>query len=193
MYTALDNSCQENPSEYAYRNDSVTVSENVHASCRKYPADNLPEGVPPDYIHCDGILLILADSSFGQEPYRSSDYYVWSAGSAVQLLFIFPTRVSLTAIKLHYYSESVRGRPRLEFYAVSDDFDVWDALTSGNQYVGIPSVPPGVDPAGHRSVSVYANFNTMKVLMYKHDSDFPLVVSEVQFFSCSCKLTIFIQ
>ena len=36
----------------------------------------------------------------------TTDYFVWSAGSADQLLFIFLTRVSLTTITLHYYSDS---------------------------------------------------------------------------------------
>ena len=53
-------------------------------------------------INCDGRQLKLADSDLGREQYRSSDYYVWSAGSDGQLLFIFPTlsRVSLTTITL---------------------------------------------------------------------------------------------
>ena len=109
---------------------------------------------------------------------------MWSAGRDAQLLFIFPTRVSLTTITLHYYSDSVRGRPRLRFYSVPDDFDVWDAPTSGIPYVGVASVPPGGEPAGRRNVSVRVNFNfnTKKVLIYKYSSSFQFAVSEVQFF-----------
>ena len=136
---------------------------------------------PNDYIHCDGKQLKLTDSNIGQEQYRSSDYYVWPAGSDGRLLFIFPTRVSSTNITLHYYSDSVRGRPRLRFYDVPDDFDIWDALTSGNPYVGVALVPPGGEPAGHRSVSIIinTNFNTKKVLLYKFSSSFLFAVSEV--------------
>ena len=60
-----------------------------------------------DYIHCDGIQLKLADSDLGLEQHKSSKYYVWIAGSNGQLLFIFPTRVSLTTITLHHYSDSI--------------------------------------------------------------------------------------
>jgi hypothetical protein len=171
------------PSEYAYHHGSVTRAESASANCRRYPDGDLPAGVhPEDYIHCDGTQLKLADSNFGQlQQYRSWDYYVWSADSDGQLLFIFPTRVSLTTITLHYYSDSVRGLPRLRFYAVPDDFDVWDTLTLGNPYTGIASVPPGGEPAGRRSVSINVNFNTKKVLMYKFSSSFLFSVSEVEF------------
>ena len=173
--TASSSSCQVYPSEYAYRDDSVARAESASANCSSYPPRE-------DYIHCDGTQLKLADSNIGQEPYRSSDYYQWSAGSAGKLLFIFPTNISLTTITLHYYSDSVRGRPRLRFYAVPDDFDIWDALTSDPTYVGIGSVPAGGESAGRRSVHIGVNFNTSKVLMYKFSSRFRLAVSEVEFF-----------
>jgi hypothetical protein len=104
----------------------------------------------------------LKDSDLGREDYYPSDSYAWSAGKDWQLLFIFPTRVSLTTITLHYYSDSIRGRPRLRFYAVPDDFDIWNAPISVTPHVGIPSVPSGYEPAGHRSVSINVNLNTKK-------------------------------
>ena len=178
------------PSEYAYYDNSITRAESPKANCRRYPAGDLLGGLhPQDYIHCDGAQLKLADSNIGQEQYRSSDYYEWHAGSDGQLLFIFSTRVSLTTITLHYYSDSVRGLPRLRFFAVPDDFDVWYALTSGNPYASVVSVPPGEEPAGRRSISVSVgvNFNTKKVLMYKYSSSFPFALSEVEFFTSSSK------
>jgi hypothetical protein len=115
---------------------------------------------PEWYTHCDGTQLKLTDSNFGQEQYQSTDYYVWSTGSDEQLLFIFPTKVSLTTITLHYYNDSVHGLPRLSFYAVPDDFDVWDLPTTNNPQVSVASVPPGIEPAGHRSVSINVNRST---------------------------------
>ena len=106
---------------------------------------------------------------------------MWPAGSNGQLLFIFPTRVSLTTITLHYYSDSDRGLPRLRFYAVLDDFDVWDAPTLGTPRVNVASVSPDREPAGRRSVSITVNFNTKKVLMYKYSTSFQFAVSEVEF------------
>jgi hypothetical protein len=144
--------------------------------------------VHPDwYFHCDGTQLKLADSNIGQQQYQPADYYTWSSTSGEQLLFIFPTKVSLTTITLHYYSDSVRGRPRLRFYAVPHDFDVWSVLTSGNPLVGIASVPPGGEPAGRKSFSLNPNYNTRKVLMYKYGSSFQFAVSEVEFFKCISK------
>ena len=177
------------PSEYAYRVDFVTRRpESASANCMRYTAGDLPVGVrPEDYIHCDGTKLKLADSNFGRKQYQSTDYYLWKAGSDGQLLFIFPTRVSLTTITLHYYSDSVRGLPRLRFYAVPDDFDVWDVVTSGTPYVDVTAVPAGGEPAGCRSVSNNTNFNTTKVLMYKYSSSFQFAVSEVEFFRCNSK------
>ena len=184
--TAFATSCQVYPSEYAYRDNSVTRAESASANCRRYPVNpNLPG--EHHYIHCDGSQLELTDSNFGQEQYQMRDYYQWYAGSDGQLLFIFPTRVSLTTITPHYYSDSDRGRSRLRFYVVPDHFNVWDAPRSGiNQYVGVASVPPDGEPAGRRNISISVNFNTKKVLMYKYSSSFQLAVSEVQFLH-TCK------
>ena len=135
------------------------------------------------YIHCDGQQLKLSDSDRGSTTeYTAASYYVWPAGSDGQMLFIFPTRVSLTTITLHYYSDSVRGRPRLRFYAVPDDFNIWDAPTTSTPYVGIASVPLGGEPAGHRNVTINVTFNTKKILTYKFSSSFSFALSEVEFF-----------
>ena len=175
------------PSEYAYRDDSVTRAESANANCRRYPGGPASQ---EQYIHCDGKPLKLTDDIVGQEQYQMSDYYEWSDGSDGQLLFIFPTRVSLTTITLHYYSDSDRGRPRLRFYAAPEDFDVWNAPTIGIPYIGIASIPPGGEPAGRRNISINVNFNTTKVLMYKYSSSFQLAVSEVQFLhTILCKIS----
>ena len=114
-------------SEYAYHDDSVTKNESSSAICRSYPEGYAKGDENPEhYIHCDGTQLKLADSNVGQEQYQLTDYYMWSSRTGELLLFIFPTRVSLTTITLHYYSDSVRGLPRLTFYAVRSDLDVRD-------------------------------------------------------------------
>ena len=48
-------------------------------------------------------------------------------------------------------------------------------------------MPPDGKQAGRRSVSITVNFNTRKVQMYKVNSDFEFVVSEVEFFTCMGK------
>ena len=185
MYIALGTTCQVKQSEYAYHDDSVTRAESTSANCRKYPVvAGLPAGIHSiHYIHCDGTPLKLADSNRGTGQFSSS-HYQWSAGSAKQLLLIFPTRISLTTITLYYYSDSDRGLPRLRFYAVRDDFDIWDTPTTSIPLVEVASVPPGGEPAGPRNVSINVNFNTMKVLMYKYSSSFKFAVSEVDFLNC---------
>jgi hypothetical protein len=165
-------------SEYAYRNDSVTRAESVRANCRRYPSRDT-------YIHCDGEQLTLSDSDRGSNmEYTATSYYEWSVGSAEQLLFMFPTKVSLTTITLHYYSDSVRGRPRLRFYDVPDNFNAWD-MPSNAPFIGIASIPSGGEPAGSRNITVkvIANFNTTKVLMSKLSSDLQFAASEVEFFT----------
>ena len=169
------------PSEYAYPYDSVTNTESTN--CSRYPRNLQPGVFTEEYIYCDGTQLILTDSDLGQEQYSSSDYFVWPAMRDGQMLFIFPTRVSLTTITLHYYSDSVQGLPRLRFYAVPDDFDIWESPTTGNPYVVIAAIPAGGEPAGRRNVSINVNFNTQKVLVYKFSSNFQFAVSEVEFFS----------
>ena len=183
MCAVSSSSCQLYPSEYAYHGYSVSRTEGDSANCRNYP--NGPAS-QERYIHCDGTQLKLADSNFGQEQYHPTDYYVWSSRTGEQLLFTFPTRVSLTTITLHLYSDSVQGLPRLIFYAVPDDFDIWDAPATSYPRVEVTSVPPGGgESADHWSVHINVNFNTRKVLMYKYNSNFQFALSEVEFFTCS--------
>ena len=172
------------PSEYTYRDDSVNRFEGHNANCRNYPAGPSSQ---EQYIHCDGTQLRLTDSNLGQEEYRSSECYWWPAGSGRYLLFVFSKRVSLTTITLHYYSDSLRGLPRLRFFAAPDDYGVWDRLTTSHPYVEVAAVPADREPAGRRNISINVNFNTKKVLMYKYSSTFLFAVSEVQFFICRRK------
>ena len=92
---------------------SIEMRVLVHpANCRMYQSGLSENTSTEQYYHCDGGQLKLADSDLGLEQYRSSDYYVWSAGTNTrELLFIFPTMVSLASITLHYYndSDSIKG------------------------------------------------------------------------------------
>ena len=185
--TVLATSCQIYPSEYAYHGGSVNRAESVSANCRRYPPSSQGQSIhPEDYIHCNGTQLKLADSNLGQEQYQSIDYYWWPADSDGELLFIFPARVSLATITLHYNSDNDRGLPRLRFYAVPEDFDVWDSLTTSYSHVDAV-VPSDGEPPGRRNVSINVNFNKRRVVMYKFRSNFQFVVSEVEFFICSGK------
>ncbi len=177
------------PSEYAFRDGSISRAESSSANCRRYQSGLLaPPGVfPEQYTHCDGMQRKLTDSDLGQEQYRVTDYYQWSAGSNGHLLFIFLTRVSLTTITLYYYTDSYRGLSGLRFYAVSDNFNVWNSPTTSYPHVDVAGVPPGEEPAGRRNVSINVNFNTSRVLMYKYTSSFVFSVSEVEFFICTSK------
>ena len=194
--TALATSCQVYPSEYAYHGTSVTRTESAGANCMMYSSGLKSDVYTEQYVHCDGVQRKLSDSNIGTKPeqYRSSDYYVWSAGTnRRQLLFIFPSMVNLVTITLHYYSDrdSFQGRshglPKLKFYAVPDTFDVWDAPLLSYTSVIVAAVPPGGQPAGHRNVSTDIKFNTKKVLMEKFSSSFHFAVSEVEFFICHSK------
>ena len=190
----FNTSCQMYPSEYAYHRNSVNRAENVRVNCNNYPVGL---GIHSEsYIHCNGTQLKLADSHFGSEQFNSVDdyYYVWPAGIISQhLLFIFPRRVNLTTITLHYYSDSVRGLPRLRFFAVPDDHDIWEAPTVSDKQdiVGVAAVSPGGEPEGHRNVSIRFDFATKKVLMIKYGSTFSFAVSEVEFFRCLSKFQSF--
>ena len=177
--------CQVYPSEYAYKENSVYGTERDSANCRNYIT-----GPNEDYIHCDGTQLRLSDSEIGSQQFTPSDYYVWLVHETRkhQLLFIFPTRIHLTMMTLHYYSTSGRGLPRVRFYAVPDDFDVWDAPLSSYDHVDIAAVPP---VSGHRnnitrSASVVISIMTTKLLLVKFGSSFTFTLSEVEFFGSIC-------
>ena len=192
FFAVLASACQVvHPSEYVYESNSVTRSEEGEANCRMYPSKSGDGGI--DYTHCDGTQLKLADSKLGSKQYSSSDYYLWNdRSSSGRLLFIFPTRVNLTTITLHYYSDSdnARGLPKLRFHTVPEHFEVWDALTGSHSHVEIAAVAPDAEQAGLRNVSVNFDFMSVKkVLLYKFSSSINLAASEVEFFTCNSKLT----
>ena len=179
------------PSEYAYHRDSVIGTERTGANCRNYPSGLVPGATSENHIHCNGTPLRLTDSDIGSEQYTLNDYYVWLSDErrSHQLLFIFPTRVNLTTITLHYYSDSVRGLPRLRFWTVPEDFDVWDAPTAGYSYVDVVAVLPSGESEGQRNVSIHYNIDvyTKKILLFKFSSSFSFAISEVEFFTCTGK------
>ena len=185
---ASASSCRVYPSEYAYHKDSVHRNERSSANCRNYPSGLDPTARSEDYIHCNGTQLRLTDSDIGSEQYTTSDYYVWQTETWNRhVLFIFPTRVNLTTITLHYYHTSVRGLPRLRFHVVPDDFDVWDALIPSYSYADVAAVPPGgSSPAGLRNISINIEVTTKKVLLIKFSSTYSLALSEVEFFTRAC-------
>ena len=174
------------PVEYAYHYSSVSASERASAMCRRYKFDHVSQTRDDriQYKHCDGTQLRLADSELGSEEYSRNFYYVWREGPRSQLLFIFSTTVSLTTIILHYYSDSVRGLPKLVLRAVPDDYNIWNGPTTSYGFTEVAAVPPGGEPAGRRNVSINFSFNTRKVLMYKSSADFKFAVSEMEFFTC---------
>ena len=178
------------PSEYAYHVNSVNRAEGGNGKCRMYASGLILNDYSENYMYCRGVQLTLADSDLGPEQYTgSSDYYVWGAKSGHKpLLFTFSTRVNLTSITLHYYSDSDRGLSRLRFFAVSDNFNIWNTTSANSGSGRIDTMPPDGKQAGRRSVSITVNFNTRKVQMYKVNSDFEFAVSEVEFFTCNSKL-----
>ena len=189
---ASASSCQVYPSEYAYHKDSVYRTESASANCRNYPSGLQDLVWSENYIHCNGTQLRLTDSDIGSGQYTTSDYYLWlneTRNHHDQLLFIFATRVNLTAITLHYHHSSVRGLPRLRFWAVPDDFDVWDALYSSYNYTEVAAVLPSGESAGQRSVSIHYAIavNTKKILLFRFSSSFSFALSEVEFFNCTGK------
>ena len=139
------------------------------------------------YLRCDGTQLRLIDSDIGSQQYSMSSYYEWPARTEPrQLLFTFPTRVNLTTITLHYYSDSQRGLPRLRFTAVPDDFDVWDAAVKRYDCVDLAALPPANgDIAGIRNVNASLMSNVKNLLMSKAGAMFEFSVSEVEFFVCN--------
>ena len=188
MHAASTRFCRVYPSEYAYLKDSVYGIERDSVTCRNYRIKLLVRS--EDYIHCDGTQLRLTDFDIGSEQYNPSEYYVWLGNErrSHQLLFIFPTRVNLTTITQHYYHTSGRGLPELRFYAVPDDFDVWNAPLSSYSHVDVAAVPPSGEPAGHRNVSITVTYYhyTSKLLLVKFASSYPFQVSELEFLCYNC-------
>ena len=185
-FAVLAISCKVSPSGYAYRDDSVFRTETDRAQCRSYPP--VAHVMGEDYMHCNGTQLKLTDSNYGSEQFRHSDYYIWPSGKlSSHLLFIFPTRVNLTTIAIHFYSNSTLGLPRLRFLQVKREFDIWDAPTLADRHVEITAVQLGGDSASLRNVSIHFEVNTTKILMIKLGSTVQFAMSEVEFLTCTGK------
>ena len=67
----------------------------------------------------------------------------------------------LTTITLHYYSDSDRSLPRLRFFALPGDFDIWNAFTGSYNYAEVTEVTPGKEPASV-NININVTFNTNK-------------------------------
>ena len=175
-------SCQVYPSEYAFHQDSVNGAESPSANCKNYRRGIYHQAHTEDFIYYNGTQLTLSDSNLGSQQYNPSDYYERPSGlMSSQLLFIFPTRVKLTTITLHYYSDSDRGLPDLRFFDVPDNFNVWKVPMPSYSHRDITKMLPGIT-AGNSSVSINVDFYTRKVLITRKSSTFYFVVSEVEFF-----------
>ena len=175
-------------SEYAFDDNSVTRTERASANCRTYPTGNLLGGIHPEnYIHCDATQLIPTLNKSSTSPLTVM-YGI--LGVVNNCCSYSPQESPWLPSHCTTYSDSVRGLPRLRFFAVPDDFNVWDAPRTSYPRVDIPSVPSSGEPAGHRSNGINVNFNTKKVMMFKYSSNFNLAVNEVQIFNCSSKYMI---
>ena len=184
--TAHATSCQVYPSEYAYRDDSVSLTrfESASANSRNYPPGDQKQSISPkDYIYCNGTQLKLTDSNLGQEQCQiiSGVLGVMSncCSYSPQVSPWLPSHCSTTV-------------------TVTKVFPDWDSmlyqmtLISGipsSPSVNVAAVPPDGEPTD-LGMLVNINFNTKKVLMYEYGSSFVFAVSEVEFFKCewSCKL-----
>ena len=187
IIAAIGTACEVYPLEYAYLGGSVQQHERTSANCRNYQHGLHDQTYTETYVHCDGTQLRLNYSDFGSDQYSSKKYYVWKAEITSHLLFILPTRVNLTTITLHYYNDSIRGLPRLRFYAVPDDFNVWESPSGSYSYIEVAAMSPESNNTGPNNLSVNFNLNTRKILMSKFSSTFSFAVSEVQFSNCSGK------
>ena len=158
-------------------------------NCSPYPPSITSDSEvdPTQHIRCTHPTR-LTDSDTGPTTYTediAADVYV-SGNSAEQLLFIFPTSVSITAINLLYYSNTEdQGHPKLRLYAVPENFNVWDTVDSSYPSIFIDEALPGSEETGLRNVTREAGFQTTRVLLTKSESkNYNFVMSEVEFFTC---------
>ena len=116
------------------------------------------------------------------------------------LVFTFPTRVNLTTITLHYYSDNIRGFgfPCLEFTALREYRVSGGSVYEGTTIEAPRPVPPDGESTGPRSISVnHVNRTTKYIRMSIVGCNLQPVtfaLSEVEFFTCgafACSYTIY--
>lgn len=158
-------------------------------NCTPYPPSITSDSEmdPTQHIRCTHPTR-LTDSNTGPNTYTedtAADVYI-SGNNPEQILFIFSTPVSITAINILYYSNTEdQGHPKIRIYAVPEDFNVWDTADSSCPSIFIDEAPPGSEETGLRNVTREAGFETTRVLLTKSESkNYNFVISEVEFFTC---------
>ena len=101
---------------------------------------------------------------------------------------MFPTRVNLTTITLYYYSDNDWGFPRLRFFAVPDDFNIWEAPTLN---VEVDAVSPGGEPVG-MLVSIILTLPRRRCLWSSWVASSALQWVRWNFYTCFSKFQLFI-
>ena len=115
------------PVSYSYLDGSFTSLESTAAAHCATPItrDELV------YLTCTSSAL--TDGDPGPANFTGTDseeYYIWDNSKvSQQMLFTFARNFSLTAIRINYYYFR-NGKPKLRFYLVEDDFQVWDSTTA---------------------------------------------------------------
>lgn len=135
------------------------------------------------YISCTSSLL--SDNSLGPANFNESmnkGYYIWNnSGQRQVMLFTFSQNITLTNIEIVYYYYG-RGRPKLRFYLVEDNFQVWDAINNNRISITLDNDVLGENNTGRQTSTKRLNGITSKIAMeIVNDKKFRSVQSELTF------------
>ena len=171
----LTQSCGINPQSISYSNQSFDTGT--------HPIDCEVENVSGRvYMHCSN--TVLTDGYRGPANFNEGDtrpYYIWDKPQKQRLLFTFPRTISLTSIILYYYHSINYALPKVRFFPIGDDFQIWDQVPNdvlsttigpvgSSQYMGKASI----------AVNLTASISKLLMLVEMHKS-YGLALSEIEF------------
>lgn len=175
------------PSTYAYRSDAL---ENSAVDDTPNCAETDLDGIM--YTSCNLPGLILTDTLLGPAQFEadSNSYYHWTKTRTNQILFTFPTNVSVFMLQLHFYTDHDNGiaLPKTRLYLVDDSFRVSDTVdesSSSTRSFTIDAHPgeSGVNErinVSRRLTDPFQNRTTKILLRIDQDKN-ALAVSEIRF------------
>lgn len=201
-YHVTESACQSllTPSSYAYRTDALLNSVvDDTLNCRESELGIM-------YTNCSH-PIILTDSLLGPAQFNvadSSPYYHWNKENPRnQILFTFPTSVSVSVLQLYFYTDKDNGiaLPKTRLSLVNDSFQVSDTIDeSTTSSFTIDAVIGGdgenrLTNVSRRLTGQFQRMTTQVLLRIEGDKVYALALSEIKFctgerFMSSCSTTV---
>lgn len=167
------------PRSYTYRADAL-VNSDVDSQCSEEDINGTT------FTTCSSPHMILTDMTLGPDQFNASDpstYYHWNKDTMNQILFTFPTNVSVSRVQLHYYTNQGSGiaLPKSRLTLVNDTFTAADTLNDSIESFTIDEMTMGDEGLNIANRDLAGQFTTQILLRVEEHKVYALALSEIKF------------